>query len=84
METLVLMYITTNPQAHFTIYTVYTVHWSQTQEQEMTHRYPNTFGDTYTYCTHPLLVKCMCLYLYRKETSTQHQNVCQTANALCD
>ena len=53
METLVLIPLTTNPQAHFTVYTVYTVYWSQTQGQEMTHRYPNTVGDTY--CTHPLL-----------------------------
>ena len=55
METLVLIYLTTNPQAHFTIYTVYTVHWSQTVGQEMTVVAPNTFGDTHTYCTHTLL-----------------------------
>ena len=64
-ENIYLIYLTTNPQAHF----VYTVHWSQTQGEEMT--LPNAFGDTYTYCAP--LVKCIhvCLYIDRREMSAQ-------------
>ena len=55
METLVLIYLTTNPRAHFTIYTVYTAHRPQTVGQEMTVVTPNTFGDT-TYVMYSSLV----------------------------
>ena len=45
--------------------------WSQTQGQEMTHRYHNTFGDI----LYSPIVKYISLYFYRKEMSVQLRGV---------